>query len=161
MSFIKIYRPRPLRRRGPHQKRPTKMLYRSLSRVAVSWALALLGLVLASPGSAWGQVQDPFTGATPSFDAAPQEGTNYNSGDWGVSDQNGAVTYSVPIDVPPGRNGMAPSLSLRYSSNLPLRGGLAVGWTFDMPSIEVDLTLGAAEGVQYKIDLGGVWVSVE
>lgn len=132
------------------------MFYLSLSKVAVSWALALLGLVLASPGSAWGQVQDPFTGATPSFNAAPEKGTNYNSGDWGVSDQNGAVSYSVPIDVPPGRNGMAPSLSLRYSSNLPLRGGLAVGWTFDMASIEVDLTLGAAEGVQYKIDLGSV-----
>jgi RHS repeat-associated protein len=132
------------------------MLYRSLSKVAVSWELALLGLILAIPGSALGQVQDPFTGATPAFDAAPEEGTNYNSGDWGVSDQNGAVTYSVPIDVPPGRNGMAPSLTLRYSSNLPLRGGLAVGWTFDMPSIEVDLTLGTAEGVQYKIDLGGV-----
>lgn len=144
-----------LQRLGPHQKGPTKMLYLSLSRVAVSWALTLLGLVLASPGNALAQV-DPFTGATPSFDATPEKGTNYNSGDWGVSDQNGAATYSIPIDVPPGRNGMAPSLSLRYSSNLPLRGGLAVGWTFDMPSIEVDLTLGVAEGVQYKIDLGDV-----
>ncbi len=113
------------------------MLYRSLSRVAVSWTLALLGLVLASPGSAWGQVQDPFTGATPSFDAAPEKGTNYNSGDWGVSDQNGAATYTYSINVPTGRNGMAPSLALRYSSNLPLRGGLAVGWNFHIPSVEV------------------------
>ncbi|MDZ7757531.1 SpvB/TcaC N-terminal domain-containing protein [Rhodohalobacter sp.] len=74
----------------------------------------------------------------------------------GVSDQNGGATYSVLIDIPPGRNGMAPSLILRYSSNLPLRGGIAAGWNFEQPSIEVDSTLGAAEGLQYKISLGSV-----
>ena len=97
---------------------------------------------------------DPITGSSPSFDAAPEEGTNYNSGDWGVSEQNGAATYTFNIDVPSGRNGMAPSLSLRYSSNLPLRGGLAVGWDLHIPSIERDFTLGFTEETQYKINLG-------
>ncbi len=132
------------------------MHYQSLLRVAISWVLPLLWLILVIPGSAFGQVLDPFTGATPSFDVAPDQGTNYNTGDWGISDQNGAVTYSVPIDLPPGRNGMAPSLNLRYSSNLPLRGGLAAGWTFELPSIEQDLSLGVSEDMQYKISLGSV-----
>jgi hypothetical protein len=32
-------------------------------------------------------------------------------------DRNGAASYSLAIDVPPGRVGMAPTLSLGYSSS--------------------------------------------
>ena len=45
---------------------------------------------------------------------------------------NGAANYSIPIDVPPGINGMQPSISLNYSSDLGnglmgLRWGLSAG----------------------------------
>jgi len=120
------------------------------------YVLALIFFALASLESATAASMDPFSGASPSFDSAPEDGTNYNTGDWGVSERNGIATYTFPIGIPPGRNGMVPSLSLRYSSNLPLRGGLAVGWAFSLPSIEVDLSLGVAEGEQYRIDLGNV-----
>jgi hypothetical protein len=41
---------------------------------------------------------------------------------------DGAFNYGVPIWVPPGRNGMQPSLSLSYSSN-GRNGLLGVGWS--------------------------------
>jgi YD repeat-containing protein len=54
-----------------------------------------------------------------------------------ASDTTGAFTMSYPISVPPGRNGLQPSLSLSYSSrttdNVNLVG---YGWTLDIPYIE-------------------------
>ncbi len=47
----------------------------------------------------------------------------------------GAASYNIPIAVPPGRNGMAPDLSLVYSSNSK-NGWIGVGWSLDMGSIE-------------------------
>src|SRR5690606_16736461 len=59
--------------------------------------------------------------------------------DWtppAVSEFTGAATYSYPIDVPPGRNGLQPSLALSYSSsalNGAIRrvsmGTIATGWS--------------------------------
>jgi hypothetical protein len=47
----------------------------------------------------------------------------------------GASTYKYPIEVPPGRAGIAPQITLTYNSQL--RNGLAgVGWSFDMGSIQ-------------------------
>gem|GEM_PF-2827531 len=94
---------------------------------------------------------DPFAGASSNFTASPGEIVDFNVGDWGVSQQRGAATYTFPIDAPPGRNGMAPSLVLRYSSQAPLRGGVAAGWTLDIPTIEKDLSLGADAGIQYRV----------
>ncbi len=37
-------------------------------------------------------------------------------GTWGVSEQSGAFTYSLPIEVPPAQAGAAPNVSLSYSS---------------------------------------------
>jgi len=56
-----------------------------------------------------------------------QGGVGAVPGSWNVS-PGGAFGYTVPIDVPPGRAGMSPSLSMQYSS----RGGdglLGMGWS--------------------------------
>src|SRR5439155_3316975 len=40
------------------------------------------------------------------------------------------------------RNGVAPSLELSYSSQAPLRGGIAAGWSLELPSITLVATRG-------------------
>ena len=52
-------------------------------------------------------------------------------GGGGVS--GGTATYSLPLEIPPGRKGMAPDLDLNYSS----KGGngvLGVGWSLSTNS---------------------------
>ena len=94
---------------------------------------------------------DVFTGASPGFNTSAPEAIKYNMGDWGVADQRGAATYTYPIEVPPGRNRMAPSLAIRYSSQSPIRGGIAVGWALDgLPSIRLDRSLGQTDEPIYK-----------
>ncbi|MDR3483170.1 MAG: Ig-like domain repeat protein [Burkholderiaceae bacterium] len=62
--------------------------------------------------------------------ANPDAGTLLGS--LGV-DQNGAATYSIPIAVPPGTNGMAPQLALNYSS-LAGNGIAGYGWSLSVGS---------------------------
>src|SRR4051812_20841825 len=47
----------------------------------------------------------------------------------------GTGKYSVPIEVPPGRNGLQPHLSLEYSSGHG-NGYFGVGWTLNVPSVQ-------------------------
>ncbi|MBL7663002.1 VCBS repeat-containing protein [bacterium] len=42
-------------------------------------------------------------------------------------DYQGQAHYDIPIELPPGSNGLMPSLSLNYSS-LPTNGQLGIGW---------------------------------
>jgi len=48
---------------------------------------------------------------------------------------SGAARYTIPIEVPPGRNGMAPRISLEYNSFLK-NGWVGVGWQLDMGAIQ-------------------------
>ena len=48
------------------------------------------------------------------------------SGQFSVSDQ-GSPVYNIPIEVPPGRAGMEPALSLQYSGSRA-NGEVGVGW---------------------------------
>jgi hypothetical protein len=96
---------------------------------------------------------EPFTGASARFDEPPRQNKSINLGDWGVSEQHGSATYTLPIVVPPGRLGMEPRLALRYSSSSPLRGGIAAGWTLDVPSVGVDRSLGRDATPTYMASL--------
>jgi len=52
-----------------------------------------------------------------------------------MSSSTGAASYSVPIEVPKGRNGITPNLALNYNSYQP-NGWVGVGWTLDMGAIQ-------------------------
>src|SRR5689334_16351092 len=110
----------------PHARRP------SFARVALT-----LGVLASLSPYAFGAPGDPFSSALPGRDTTPPEGVSSAAASADVGPQ-GSVSYSYPIVVPPGRNGMAPKLALNYSSNGALRGGLAVGWSLSLPSIERD-----------------------
>jgi RHS repeat-associated protein len=47
----------------------------------------------------------------------------------------GASSYRYPIEVPPGRAGLAPQIALTYNSQMR-NGWLGVGWSLDMGSIQ-------------------------
>lgn len=130
-----------------------------MSLKSLRWAAATLASLICvlalSASTSHAAPSDPFTGAAPTFDAPPaQMSEQHNMGDWGVSDQRGAATYTFPIPVPPGRKGMQPTLALRYSSRSSLRGGLAAGWSFELPSISLDRSLGVDAPKMYQAALG-------
>lgn len=60
------------------------------------------------------------------------------AGDATVASATGALTYAYPIAVPPGRLGMQPKLALTYSSDAPIYGGIAAGWSLAIPEIARD-----------------------
>lgn len=102
-------------------------------RKPVLTSLALFALVRPLLGSP----ADPLSVALPDRDTKPPEGIDAPyRGD--VTAQQGDATYTYDVGLPPGRHGMTPQLSLRYSSSAPLRGGVAAGWSLDLPTIERD-----------------------
>lgn len=67
----------------------------------------------------------------------------------------GTMSYSIPIDVPPGRNGMAPDINLLYRSGNG-NGWLGVGWELEMGSIVRSLKNGADyNGDDYQFRMAG------
>ena len=54
---------------------------------------------------------------------------------------SGSMNLQYPIEVPPGRNGIEPSLAFTYSSDRP-NGWMGVGWDIRLPTIEVDTKFG-------------------
>lgn len=111
------------------------MMHRPPSRAPV--AAALIALTAAGMPIARGAPADPFTTSLPSRDLRPPEATR-GGGTGAVDESSGTASYDFPIEVPPGRLGMQPRLALHYASSGALRGGLAVGWTLDVPVIERD-----------------------
>lgn len=64
-----------------------------------------------------------------------------------VMASTGSATYKIPIVVPPGRAGVAPSLALTYNS-YQRNGWIGVGWQLDMGAIQRS----TKRGINYKGD---------
>src|SRR5690606_28307619 len=54
----------------------------------------------------------------------------------------GGFVHVHPLAWPAGRHGSAPMVALSYASDGPLRGGVAVGWSLDIPAIHGDTSFG-------------------
>jgi hypothetical protein len=112
------------------------------SRTAGAFCIAMALVTFASLNPAWGDPGDIFTTSAPVIGAEAPKATPLAAGDSSVSEQTGAFQYSYPIKVPPGRHGMQPHLALSYSSQAPIYGGLAAGWSLAIPIITLDTTDG-------------------
>jgi len=54
-----------------------------------------------------------------------------------ADEASGALTYDYPLDIPQGRNGLQPSISLQYNSqNTSNENILGYGWNLSIPYIE-------------------------
>ena len=73
--------------------------------------------------------------------SAPNPLTGYGSIAAPRINQKGSAATSFPFKIPPGRNGVAPSLAAVYSSDSK-SGLLGVGWDVPVSSIDVDLRWG-------------------
>lgn len=108
---------------------------RPVARGLAAW-LAVVSVLQIRP--AIGAPGDIFEIPAPGITADPPKATDIKDGDASVATQTGALQYSYPIQVPPGRNGMAPQLALSYSSQAPNYGGIAAGWSLSVPIITED-----------------------
>lgn len=63
-------------------------------------------------------------------------------------DASGSATYTIPLDLPPGTNGVQPTLALKYSSAMP-NGIIGMGWALEGLSV---ITRGAADKNLYPIN---------
>lgn len=84
--------------------RRTTTLVRGLA-TALAVCIALLPARRAFPAPG-----DIFTQPAPVIGSDPPKAADLATGDVSVATSTGAATYSYPIRVPPGRNGVAPKL---------------------------------------------------
>jgi hypothetical protein len=119
----------------------------TLSRLV---ALFLSTTIVFTGGVARSEPGDIFTLGAPVIGSPPPKATPIADGDASVSTQTGALQYSYPIAVPHGRGGMQPHLALSYSSQAPIYGGVAAGWTLSgIPIISEDTSKGTLWKQQY------------
>ncbi len=98
------------------------------SFVLRGFLFAVLSGTLLAPSGALASNLDPFRSGREAV--TPKQSV-------GVGQFTGAMTYSYPIVIPPGRNGMQPNLSLNYSSDDKRQDSLfGYGWSMNIPYIE-------------------------
>jgi len=96
-----------------------------------------------------------FETPAPAIGSAPPTASTIQDGDASVS-ETGALKYGYPIQVPPGRHGMQPHLSLAYSSQAPIYGGIASGWSLSgIPIITLDTSQGRLLGRTFASSMAG------
>lgn len=105
-------------------------------------ALGMACVAMCNLRVAHGDPADIFAIAAPTAASAPPKAADIQDRDASVSTQTGALQYSYPIHVPPGRNHTQPELALTYSSQGPTYGGIAAGWSLSIPTITEDTTNG-------------------
>ena len=92
--------------------------------------------------------------ALPVTEVATEQAPGALNGSFAVSDR-GTASYTIPIVVPPGRNGVEPDLSLNYSGG-QANGSVGVGWSIGgLSSLarcpKIAATDGWASPVQYDL----------
>jgi len=136
---------------------------RALTSAIAAAALVLGTLTAGTPGDAI--PAPPGNGQTPPVIPAPLAApanpivaatpAGYLPDAWSVT-PGGAFTENIPLDVPSGRAGMAPSLSLAYDSN-GSDGLLGMGWTLAGATSRITrcgqtlATEGSVTGVHYDM----------
>src|SRR3569832_2750320 len=108
---------------------------RGLAGLLAAVALLQFGSARSAPG-------DICSSPAPVIGAESPKAAELRQGDVAGSTQTGALAYSYSIQVPPGRNGMVPRLALSYSSQAPIYGGIAAGWSLSIPEIHEDASQG-------------------
>jgi len=53
-----------------------------------------------------------------------------------VDSQSGAFSQRIPLDIPPGRNGLQPDLALQYNSQSTADGIVGYGWSLSIPYVQ-------------------------
>lgn len=139
-------------------------LLRTLKRSLAAQALLAAAVVLvtgSASGDGRGEVDPRSAPPMPAPITLPEKpviAADKGSGDYlpgsGDVTSAGAFTYSIPLEVPAGRNGMEPSLSLTYSSGTR-NGLLGAGWSLSGLSriTRCNKTLateGVVDGVDYE-----------
>ncbi|MFN0246894.1 MAG: toxin TcdB middle/N-terminal domain-containing protein, partial [Kofleriaceae bacterium] len=117
-------------------------------------------VVVATMTPAYSSPGEIFSTAAPALSDSPVTASGIADGESGVSTSTGAFTYSYPIGAPPGRQGMQPSISLQYSSQAPIYGTFAAGWTLSgLPIVTEDTSGGRLWGMatqkRYQSSLAG------
>lgn len=137
---------------------------RGLRALLVALLAALTGLgqlVPLASARAPGVTRAPLVPGAPATAHDPLSSTR-----GGVTSRSGAFTWSFPIEVPPGRLGVQPSLALGYSSQASVYGSsLGAGWSLSgAPAIVADTVsegTGALEGRLRYVGPGGRLVLVD